>query len=78
MMALIGALSYEFQVVLPVLAEQTFHGNADAYGYFTAAMGIGAVIGGLAVASRRPKGMRSLPGPGREARCRTRPSSPCP
>ena len=60
MMALIGALSYEFQVVLPVLAEQTFHGNADAYGYFTAAMGIGAVIGGLAVASRRPKGMRSL------------------
>ena len=42
MMALIGALSYEFQVVLPVLAKQTFHGNADAYGYFTAAMGMGA------------------------------------
>jgi MFS family permease len=60
MMALIGALSYEFQVVLPVLAKRTFHGNADAYGYFTAAMGMGAVIGGLAVASRLPKGMRSL------------------
>src|ERR1035437_3038091 len=60
MMALIGALSYEFQVVLPVLAKNTFHGNADAYGFFTAAMGIGAVIGGLAVASRRPKGMRSV------------------
>ncbi|HZY01585.1 MAG TPA: MFS transporter [Dermatophilaceae bacterium] len=60
MMALIGALSYEFQVVLPVLAKGTFNGDADAYGFFTAAMGIGAVIGGLAVASRRPKGMRSL------------------
>jgi MFS family permease len=81
MMALIGALSYEFQVVLAVLAvlaEQTIHGNADAYGYFTAAMGIGAVIGELVVASRRPEAMRSLPEPGREARCRTRPSSPCP
>jgi len=60
MMALIGALSYEFQVVLPVLAKNTFHGNADAYGFFTAAFGVGAVIGGLAVASRRPKGMRSV------------------
>ena len=60
MMALIGALSYEFQVVLPVLAKNTFHGQADAYGFFTAAMGIGAVIGGLAVASRAAKGMRSL------------------
>jgi len=60
MMALIGALSYEFQVVLPVLAKNTFHGNADAYGFFSAAFGIGAVIGGLAVASRPPRGMRSL------------------
>jgi len=60
MMALIGALSYEFQVVLPVLAKNTFHGNADAYGFFTAAFGVGAVIGGLAVASRRPTGMRSV------------------
>jgi hypothetical protein len=57
MMALIGALSYEFQVVLPVLAKHTSNGNADAYGYFTAAMGLGTVIGGFAVASRRPMGM---------------------
>jgi MFS family permease len=60
MMALIGALSYEFQVVLPVLAKHTFHGNADAYGLFTSAFGVGAVIGGLAVASRPPKGIRSV------------------
>jgi len=60
MMALIGALSYEFQVVLPVLAKHTFHGNADAYGFFTSAFGVGAVLGGLAVASRPPKGIRSV------------------
>ena len=60
MMALIGALSYEFQVVLPLLARRTFHGNADAYGYLTAAFGAGAVLGGIAVASRRPRGLRAV------------------
>ncbi len=33
MMALTGALTYECQVVLPVLAQQTFPGNTDAYGF---------------------------------------------
>ena len=60
MMALIGALSYEFQVVLPVLAQQTFHKAADGYGFFTAAFGAGAVVGGLVVASRRPTGLRAV------------------
>lgn len=60
MMALIGTLAYEFQVVLPVLAKHTFGGNADAYGFLTAAFGFGAVVGGLAVASRRPRGLRSV------------------
>ena len=56
----IGALAYEFQVVLPLLAKRTFHGNADAYGYLTAAFGIGAVAGGIVVASRRPKGLHAV------------------
>jgi MFS family permease len=60
MMALIGALSYEFQVVLPVLAQRTFHGNADAYGYLTATFGAGAMIGGLVVAGRRAQGLRGV------------------
>ncbi len=60
MMALIGALSYEFQVVLPVLAKHTFGGNADAYGFLTAAFGAGAVAGGLVVATRRPAGIRGV------------------
>ena len=60
MMAVIGALSYEFQVVLPVLAEHTFHKSAEGYGFFTAAFGFGSVIGGLVVASRRAKGLRAV------------------
>ncbi|MDQ1722375.1 MAG: hypothetical protein QOI26_2109 [Pseudonocardiales bacterium] len=60
MMALIGCLAYEFQVVLPVVAKQTFGGGPQVYGFMTAAMGLGAVIGGLWVAARGRVGIRSL------------------
>ncbi|MGF7238317.1 MAG: MFS transporter, partial [Frankia sp.] len=50
MMALVGALSYEFQVVLPLVARETFHGGAGTYSVLTSAMGVGAVTGGLLVA----------------------------
>ncbi|SDJ53514.1 Predicted arabinose efflux permease, MFS family [Frankineae bacterium MT45] len=60
MMAIIGCLAYEFQVVLPVVARETFHVGADGYGFMTAAMGIGAVVGGLYVAARGKTGIRSL------------------
>ncbi|MHB1511372.1 MAG: MFS transporter [Acidimicrobiales bacterium] len=58
MMAIVGTLAYEFQVVLPVLAKATFHGGAEAYGFMTAAMGIGAVLGGLVTAARGKTGLR--------------------
>lgn len=60
MMALVGTLAYEFQVVLPVLASQTFHGGPRAYGFMTAAMGIGAVGGGLVTAARGRTGLRPV------------------
>jgi MFS family permease len=60
MMALVGCLAYEFQVVLPVVAAQTFHGNSATYGFLTASMGVGAVIGGLQVAARGKTGLRAL------------------
>ncbi len=60
MMALIGCLAYEFQVVLPIVAKSTFHGNAQAYGFMTAAMGIGAVLGGLYVAARGRTGVPAM------------------
>ena len=60
MMALVGMLAYEFQVTLPVLADSVFHGNSVAYGGMTAAMGIGAVCGGLVTATRGRTGMNAL------------------
>ena len=60
MMSLVGLLAYEFQVTLPVLARQTFHGGAEAYGFMTAAMGVGAVIGGLFTAARGRTGLRPM------------------
>src|SRR5450755_2080223 len=60
MMSLVGLLAYEFQVTLPVLAEQTFRGGAEAYGFMTAAMGVGAVIGGLFTAARGRTGLRPM------------------
>jgi MFS family permease len=60
MMGLVGTLAYEFQVSLPLMATGPLHGGAGAYGFMTAAMGIGAVIGGLLVNSRLRVGIRSL------------------
>lgn len=60
MMALVGTLAYEFQVVLPVFASHTFAGGARAYGFMTAAMGIGAIGGGLVTAARGHTGLRPV------------------
>jgi MFS family permease len=60
MMALVGCLAYEFQVVLPVFAQQAFAGDASTYGFLTAAMGVGAVVGGLYVAARGRTGLGAL------------------
>jgi MFS family permease len=56
MMALVGTLTYEFQVSLPALATQTFGTGAVGLGWITAAMGFGAVAGGLAVAGQHRTG----------------------
>lgn len=60
MMALVGTLAYEFQVTLPVMARQGLHVGAAGYGFMTASMGAGAVIGGLLVAALGRTGLRPL------------------
>jgi MFS family permease len=60
MMALAGTLAYEFQVTLPVMARQGLHVGAAGYGFMTAAMGAGAVAGGLLVAAVGRTGLRPL------------------
>ena len=60
MMGIAGCLTYEFQVSLPVMADRGLHVGATGFGFMTAAMGVGAVIGGLFVAARGKTGLRPL------------------
>ena len=47
LMALVGTLSFNFQVVLPLLARFTFHGDASTYALLLSAMAVGSVTGAL-------------------------------
>ena len=60
MMAIVGTLAYEFQVSLPVMASHALHAGAEGYGFMTAAMGVGAIVGGLVVAARGRIGLRPV------------------
>jgi MFS family permease len=60
MMGVVGCLTYEFQVSLPVMASRGLHAGAAGFGFMTAAMGIGAVGGGLLVAARGRTGRGPL------------------
>jgi MFS family permease len=48
MMAVVGTLSFNFQVLLPLLAKFTWDGSATTYALLTCAMGLGSVAGALA------------------------------
>ena len=60
MMGVAGCLTYEFQVSLPVMADHGLGVGAAGFGFMTAAMGVGAVAGGLVVAGRGKTGLRPL------------------
>ena len=51
-MVLIGLLSFNFQVLMPLLAHTTWHGTATTYALMTAAMGVGSVCGALLAGGR--------------------------
>lgn len=60
MMGIIGTLTFEFGVVLPLMAKFTFASGAKGLALLTAFMGTGAVVGGLATAGRRKTAPRGL------------------
>jgi MFS family permease len=60
MMALVGTFAFEFEVSFPLLANDTFHGGADAYSWLLGAFGAGAVIGGVYAAGRPRTGVVRL------------------
>jgi MFS family permease len=50
--AVVGTFTFNFQILLPLLASFTFHGDAGVYATLTTAMGVGAIAGALASGSR--------------------------
>jgi MFS family permease len=60
MMAVVGTLSFNFQVLLPLLAHSTWHGTAATYTALAVAMGVGSVTGALAAGARGRVGPRLL------------------
>jgi MFS family permease len=62
MMALVGTLGYNFQVILPLLARFSFDGGASAYTLLAVAMGAGSVLGALAAGARGQVGPGLLVG----------------
>jgi MFS family permease len=49
MMSVVGLFAFNFAVVLPVFAKDTFHGTGGTYGLLTTMLSIGAILGSLAV-----------------------------
>lgn len=64
MMAVIGTLEYNWQVILPVLAKDTFAGDARTLGILGAVLGLGMFVGSMANAAFGRPERRVLVGAG--------------
>jgi MFS family permease len=60
MMAVIGTLQYNFQVILPVLAKDTFAGDATTFGILGAVLGVGMFVGSMTNAALARSGRTFL------------------
>jgi MFS family permease len=59
-LAVVGTLALNWTVILPLLARNTFHGDAGTYGLLFAMLGLGSLAGALFTASRREPSGRLL------------------
>ena len=62
LMALVGTLGFNFQVVLPLLARFSFDGGAMVYGALVSAMAVGSIAGALITGHRGRTGPRLIAG----------------
>ena len=60
LMAVVGTLALNFSVILPLVASQTFHGDAGTYGLLFSTLGVGSLLGALITAGRREPSRRLL------------------
>ncbi len=64
MMAVVGTIQYNFHVLMPLLAKETFEGNAETLGLLGSAIGIGMLAGSLTTATIGRSGRKLLLGAG--------------
>ncbi|HEX4670073.1 MAG TPA: MFS transporter [Solirubrobacterales bacterium] len=62
LMALVGTLGFNFQVVLPLLAKFSFGGGATTYAVMVSAMAVGSIAGALVNGHRGRTGPRLIAG----------------
>lgn len=62
LMAVLGTLGFNFQVIIPVLAERSFGGNVSAFSLLMVAMGIGSIAGALTFGARGHAGRTLIAG----------------
>ncbi|MGD9735672.1 MAG: MFS transporter [Solirubrobacterales bacterium] len=60
LMALVGTLGFNFQVILPLLAKFSFHGGAGTYAAMVSAMAVGSIVGALVNGSHGRTGPRLI------------------
>jgi MFS family permease len=49
MMAVVGLLAFNFSVLLPVFAKDTFHGSGATYGLMLTSLSIGSIVGSQSI-----------------------------
>ncbi len=59
-MAVVATLSFNWQVLLPLLAEHDFHGDENTYAVITTVFSIGSLVGSLWIARRETMDNRLL------------------
>jgi MFS family permease len=64
LMAILFTFSFNFVVLLPLMARRAFGGGAGTYGSLLSLMGLGSFLGALAFANRDRAGMKLLGGAG--------------
>jgi len=62
LMALLGTLGFNFQVILPLLATLTFDGGSGAFAVLLSAMGAGSIVGALVTGARGKTGLGLIGG----------------
>jgi MFS family permease len=60
LLALVGTLGYNFQVILPLLAKFSFGGGAGTYAAMVSAMAVGSIVGALVNGSHGRTGPRLI------------------